>query len=208
MPSGIPKTRASKSQLVVRNGGKRTRLDIDKDTWYAVQEAAKGRTYKEIAEELNARNADHYSLTSESIRLDIERALVEWKRENMENIDAYIAKELLRIENIEKKVTKDYEQSKTLRPHEYAALMKRGMTIEEIDEMYANHLLGGDPRYLQVLLNLQQQRMRLLGIEKGNDVAQNTIINYNFGDANVDELAKMAEMMQDNKLKELTIDEQ
>ena len=96
----------------------------------------------------------------------------------------------------------DYEKSKTLRPNEYAALMKRGMTVDEIDEMYETRQLGGDPRYVEVLLHLQQQRMRLLGIDKGVDVAQQTIVNYNFGNLSDDALAKMADSLQDTKFEE------
>lgn len=205
MPKGIPKNRATNHQLHVVRGGKRNILDIDKDTWYAVSEIAKGRTYQEIADELNAKNPN-YNLTRFSVANDVERALVEWKKQNMENIDAYIAKDLMRIENIEKVVMEDYEKSKTLRPSEYAVLMKRGMTIEEIDEMYAERKLGGNPMYIETLLHLQMQRMRLLGLDKGRDVAQQTIINYDFRGARLDELLKVADALQDAKKQ--SIDEQ
>lgn len=204
MPKGIPKTRARKSQLMVVRG-KRNLLDREKDTWYAVSEVAKGRTYQEIADELNAKNPN-YHLTRTSIMDDVERVLVEWKRENMENIDAYIAKDLMRIESIEKIVREDYERSKTLRPSEYAVLMKRGMTIEEIDEMYKDRPLAGNPMYIDTLLRLQMQRMRLLGLDKGRDVAQQTIINYDFRGARLDEILGIADALQDGKKQ--SIDEQ
>lgn len=212
MPKGIydhqdvDRKKASRKQLMVVRG-KRNEIDRDKDTWYAVSRVANGATYQEIADELNARNPE-YSLTYESVRLDIERAMVEWKKENMANIDAYIAKDLLRIEEIEKKVLNEFELSKhSLRPNEYASLMKRGMTPEEIDDMYVDRPMAGDPRYLDTLLRLQHQRMRLLGIDKGNDVAQQTIVNYQFNGIGDDALEKMADLLQDNKYHEL-VDEQ
>lgn len=209
MPKGIvqnPK-KATRKQLQVWGGGKRAALSIEKDTWYAVGELVKGKTYAEIAEDLNKKNG--YNLNPSTIWRDIERALVEWKRQNMENIDAYIAKELARIEHIEGIVMQNFEKSKTPRPNEYAALMKRGMTPDEIDEMYAERGgMAGDPHYIEVLLHLQKQRMDLLGLSKGNDVGQTTIINYGFNNVDLGDLTKIADALQDGKRKEILIDEQ
>ena len=199
--------KATRSQLKVYGSGKRTELDKEKDTWYVVGELARGRTYQDIADELNQKNPD-YNLNKTTLWRDVEKTLVEWKRENMENIDAFIAKELARLEEIERIVMRDYQKSKTLRPNEYASLMKRGLTVEEIDEIYkeSGRELAGDPRYLETMLHLQKQRMDLLGLGKGNDVAQNTIVQYNFGDTNIEDLAKIADALQDNKFNE--VDEQ
>lgn len=184
----------------------RNQIDREKDTWWAVGELAKGRTYREIAEDLNKKNGYHISHVQ--VWHDIEQVLVEWKRENMRNIDAYIAKDLARLEEIEAIVLQHFEKSKLPRPQEYAALMKRGYTPEEIDQMYEERGgLAGDPRYLETLLHLQKQRMDLLGINKGNDVSQNTIVQYNFGGASLDDLAKVADKLQDNHRQEL-VDEQ
>lgn len=195
--------RAKRSQLEIRGKNQRNELDRAKDVWWEVGELAKGRTYRDIASELTERNG--YYISAVSVYNDLNRALVEWKRENMDNIDAYIARELARLEEIERRVLIDYDRSKTLRPAEYAALMKRGLTIEEIDEIYRvkGRELAGDPRYLETLLHLQRQRMDLLGL-KGNDVAQNTIIAYNFSDIKIEELTSLADKMQEGKFKELT----
>lgn len=195
--------RVKRSQLEVRGKGQRNELDRAKDVWWEVGELAKGRTYAEIAAELTEKNG--YYISAVSIYKDLNRTLIEWKRENMENIDAYIARELARLEEIERRVLIDYDNSKTLRPAEYAALMKRGLTIEEIDEIYKvkGRELAGDPRYLETLLHLQKQRMELLGL-KGNDVSQNTIISYNFSDIKIEELTAMADKLQEGKFKEIT----
>lgn len=200
--------KAVRALLKVRGGAVRNRLDQEKDTWYAVQLCAMGKTYQEIADELNEKNPG-YNISREAVRLDIERVLVEWKKENMENIDAYIAKDLARIEALEAQVMQDYmDSSSALRPNEYAVLMKRGMTMEEIDEWYKEHKMIRDPRFAETLLHLQQQRLRILGLDKGNDVPQQTIVNYNFNGYSDEELANMADRLQDNKLKELSTDEQ
>lgn len=212
MPKGVYDHRnvehhkATRKQLMVVRG-KRNEIDMDKDTWYAVKRIANGATYQQVADELNERNPE-YSLSREAVRNDVERAMVEWKKENMANIDAYIARDLMRIEEIERKVMEEFELSKhSLRPNEYASLMKRGLTPDEIDDMYRDRPMAGDPRYLDTLLRLQHQRMHLLGIDKGNDVAQQTIVNYQFNGIGDDALEKMADMLQDNKYRELA-DEQ
>lgn len=199
--------KAKRSQLVVHKGNNHNRnlIDREKDAWFAVGELARGKTYREIAQELNDKNG--YNLSHVQVWHDIEEILVEWKRENMANIDAFIAKELARLEEIESIVIKNFEKSKLPRPNEYASLMKRGLTPEEIDDMYNERGgMAGDPRYLETLLHLQKQRMDLLGLSHGNDVAQNTIVQYNFGNAELGDLAKLADVLQDNKKKE--IDEQ
>ena len=204
MAEKIPE-RASRSMLEVPIGAKRNQLDIEKDTWWAVAELAKGKTYREIAKELSEKNG--YSISYVQIWHDINDALIEWKRQNLENIDAYIARDLARLEQIEAIVLQNFEKSKLPRPLEYAALMKRGLTMDEIDELYEERGgMAGDPRYLETLLHLQAQRMRLLGLDKGADVQQNTIINYSFGNASLEELGRLADQLQDNKRKEIVIE--
>ncbi len=209
MPKGIydrtllKKNRASKAELLIPHPNARNILDREKDRWLAVKMVAQGATYQQVADKIHELNPE-YTITKEGVRLEVEKALIDWKRENMENIDAYIAKELWRINEIEKIVMKNFEMSKKgFSPKDYAALMKRGMTPDEIDEMYKDREMAGDPHYLDILLNLQTQRMRLLGINKGNDVAQNTIVQYNFNNIGEDALEKMADMLQDSKYKEL-----
>lgn len=209
MPKGIydrtllKKNRASKAELLIPHPNARNILDREKDRWLAVKMVAQGATYQQVADKIHELNPE-YTITKEGVRLEVEKALIDWKRENMENIDAYIAKELWRINEIEKIVMQNFEMSKKgFSPKDYAALMKRGMTPDEIDEMYKDREMAGDPHYLDILLNLQTQRMRLLGINKGNDVAQNTIVQYNFNNIGEDALEKMADMLQDSKYKEL-----
>jgi hypothetical protein len=67
--------------------------------------------------------------------------------------------------------------------------------------------MAGDPRYLETLLHLQKQRMDLLGISHGTDVAQCSIVNYNFGESSIEDLAKIADKLQDN-YKQSLVDEQ
>lgn len=204
MKENIPE-KAERHQLVVGGQGHRTELDREQDVWYAVAELAKGKSYREIATALSEKKG--YHIAFQQVYKDVQEVLVEWKRQNMENIDAYIAKDLARLEEIERIVLQNFEKSKLPRPNEYASLMKRGMTAEEIDEMYEERGgMAGDPRYLETLLHLQRQRMDLLGIGRGNDVPQQTIINYGFNDVDLKDLAGVVDKIQDNH--KIIIDEQ
>lgn len=204
MKENIPE-RAERHQLVVGGQGHRTELDREQDVWYAVAELAKGKSYREIAAALTEEKG--YHIAFQQVYKDVQEVLVEWKRQNMENIDAYIAKDLARLEEIERIVLQNFEKSKLPRPNEYASLMKRGMTAEEIDDMYAERGgMAGDPRYLETLLHLQRQRMDLLGIGRGNDVPQQTIINYGFNDVDLKDLVGVVDKLQDKH--KIIIDEQ
>lgn len=204
MDEKIPE-RAERHQLVVGGQGHRTELDREQDVWFAVAELAKGKSYREIAAAIEEKKG--YHIAFQQVYKDVQEVLVEWKRQNLENIDAYIAHDLARLEEIERIVLQNFEKSKLPRPNEYAALMKRGYTAQEIDEMYEERGgYAGDPRYLETLLHLQKQRMDLLGIGKGNDVPQQTIVAYQFNGASMEELTAMADALQDNKKR--NIDEQ
>jgi hypothetical protein len=213
MPKGVydrskvvPK-KATRKQLMVATYNSRNLLDREKDRWICVQLVAQGATYAEVAEKLHELNPQ-YNVPADAIRDEVEKALIDWKRDNMDKIDLYITKEVIRLEELEKEVMRNFELSrKSFRPQDYAALMKRGLTPDEIDDIYKDRELAGDPRYLDVILNIQKQRMRLLGITKGNDVAQQTIVNYNFGEISDDALARMADSLQDTKYTQI-IDEQ
>lgn len=63
--------------------------------------------------------------------------------------------------------------------------------------------LPGDPRYLETLLHLQKQRLDILGIGKGNDIGTQTIVQYQFNGASLDELGKIADLLQDQKSQEI-----
>lgn len=202
--SDIPE-RAERHQLIVGGQGHRTNLDREQDVWYAVAELAKGRTYRDIAASLVEKKG--YPISYQQIYRDVQEVLVQWKRENMDNIDAYIAKDLARLEEIERIVLRNFEKSKIPRPSEYAVLMKRGFSADEIDQLYEERGgMAGDPRYLDTLLHVQRQRMDLLGISRGNDVPQNTIVNYNFGDTGIEDLAKIADSLQDSHQKQISME--
>lgn len=201
-------TKASK-EMLDRGPQKRNELERVSDRHWMVLELAKGKTYREIAEMMAVKGS--VVISESQVKYDIEQAIVDWKRENMGNIDAVIGRELARIELLERKVMEDYEKSKNLRAVEYAAMLKRGFTMDEIDQMFAGKV-PGNPQFMETMLHLQMQKLKILGIDKGNDVPTNTIVQYNFGSLNEAQLAAMADRMQEAKaaelLREVAVDEQ
>lgn len=201
-------TKASK-EMLDRGPQKRNELERVSDRHWMVLELAKGKTYREIAEMMSVKGS--VVISDKQVRYDIEQAIADWKRENMGNIDAVIGRELARIELLERKVMEDYEKSKNLRAVEYAAMLKRGFTMDEIDQMFAGKV-PGNPQFMETMLHLQMQKLKILGIDKGNDVPTNTIVQYNFGSLNEAQLAAMADRMQEAKAAELlrgvAVDEQ
>lgn len=206
---GYPSKRPPRKDLTLKRNAKRNALGKAVDAHIVVREVAKGKTYQEVADMLNKENG--YSLSRTSVQRMVQEAIMEWKRENMGNIDAVIGRELARIEMLEDKVMEDYEKSKNLRAVDYAALLKRGFKIDEIDEMFKDKT-PGNPQFIEAMLHCQMQKLKVLGIDKGYDVPTNTIVNYNFGALNEAQLAAMADKLQDAKaaelMRELAVDEQ
>lgn len=190
--------KATKFQLVRHGKSGKNSLDVEKDTWLIMREVAKGKSYVDIAAWLTELNG--YTVLPRDVYTYTRKALVEWKKDNLKNADAFIAFELGKLEELESIVLADYEKSRVPKPSEYAALMKQGLTMEEIDAWYeAKGGYTGDAIYLDKLLMIQQRRLKMLGIDSGNDVAQTTIVNYGFDMKDFGEFQEIVGKMQDRK---------
>jgi len=129
--------------------------------------------------------------------------LDEWKRANIGAIDDMVSREIMRIDNLEEVVKRDYESSKrVLKPMEYAALMARGLSMDEIDECFASRPQSGDPRYLDTLLRIGMQRMRLIGAIGRVDKRKQVVNQYNFGNLSEEDMRRIVGEMQDAKFRE------
>ncbi len=130
-------------------------------------------------------------------------ALEMWREANIGAMDDMISREMMRIDNLEEVVMRDYENSKrSLKPMEYAALMARGLSMDEIDECFASRPQSGDPRYLDTLLRIGMQRMRLIGAVGRSDRRKQTINQYNFGSLSEEDMRRIVGDMQDGKYRE------
>lgn len=151
-----------------RTGGKRTVEQREADKHFCADLFVKGYTYRQIAEKLNAHNREKgltYELTYKTIFLDINQVLVEWKKERFESIDNYIQLELKKLDKMEVELWSAWENSKSIKRKTKII----GGTINEnsvsggVLDSRQLETTNGDPRYLDLLLKVQERRAKLLG---------------------------------------------
>lgn len=156
---------------------KRTKDQREFDLVFCSNLFLRGYTYREISERLNEENARRgvgYTITKQMVYWDMQQLLIEWKRERMENIDDYVTQELRKLDKMEQQAWEAWEASKTgkMRTKEKT---NKGRPIktdaEDGDPEYygynetATETSAGNPRFLDLLLNIQQRRAKMLGFD-------------------------------------------
>ena len=137
----------------------------------------RGYSYREIADALNrdlsARGVG-YTISFQMVYYDLQQCLIEWKLERLETIDEYVTQELRKLDKMEQQAWEAWEVSKTgkLRTKEKT---NRGRPIKtdatDGDPEYYGYdettveTSAGNPRFLDLLLNIQQRRAKMLGFD-------------------------------------------
>ena len=157
--------RANKRKV---RGGKRTSLQREVDTNFCIDLYIKGYAIREIHSKLLSNLEERgmeYRVTFQQVFNDIKSAMVDWKKENTEMIDKYVDLELRKLDKMEVELWDSWERSKN---------GKRKTEIEG-GELNRGNVSGGrlkkrtletgdgDPRYLDLLLKIQERRAKLLG---------------------------------------------
>lgn len=136
----------------------------------------RGYSYREISQKLNeenARNGMGYTISMQMIHWDIQQMLIEWKRERMDNIDDYVTQELRKLDKMEAELWESWERSKNVKRREKNRLGVNPCEVPndgdcteycEYEEMTKEES-AGDPRFLDLLLKVQQRRAKMLGID-------------------------------------------
>lgn len=158
-----PRNRANK-----RTGGKRTVEQREADKRFCAELFVKGYTYRQMADKLNEYNHENgleYTLTYKSVFMDIQQVLAEWKKERFKDIDNYMQLELKKLDKIEVELWQSWENSKG---GKRKTKIKNGTINNGIatgGELAERTLetTDGDPRYLDLLLKVQERRAKLLG---------------------------------------------
>ena len=158
-----PRNRANK-----RTGGKRTVEQREADKRFCAELFVKGYTYRQMADKLNEYNHENgleYTLTYKSVFMDIQQVLAEWKKERFKDIDNYMQLELKKLDKIEVELWQAWENSKGSKRK---TKIKNGTINNGIatgGELAERTLetTDGDPRYLDLLLKVQERRAKLLG---------------------------------------------
>lgn len=150
---------------------KRTVEQREKDMVLCSGLYLKGYSYREITnclnEDLKARGMG-YTVSLSMVYYDLQHLLIEWKREQLENIDEYILQELKKLDQIEKELWKAWEKSVGGKTRVKTSPKKgdRSKRKEEVDSEVTLETSAGNPRYLQLILEVQQRRAKMLGFDK------------------------------------------
>ena len=144
----------------LRHGYRRTPEQRENDLVFCTDLFLKGYSYRQISDLLNKRNAkmglDYAIVPPMRVYKDLKQLLINWKREHEENIDLYITKELSKLDKIEAELWDAWERSKK----RIVSKIRQKKKKKERSETFA-----GNPRYLDLVLSVQQRRAKLLGLD-------------------------------------------
>lgn len=155
---------------------KRTKDQREFDLDFCSNLFLRGYTYREISERLNEENARRgvgYTITKQMVYWDMQQLLIEWKRERMENIDDYVMQELRKLDKMEVELWEAWERSKTgklRKKNRQNAKPRKVLEDGDNPEYYGyeettTETFAGNPRFLDLLLNVQQRRAKMLGFD-------------------------------------------
>lgn len=144
----------------LRHGYRRTPEQRENDLVFCTDLFLRGYSYRQIADLLNQRNAkmglDYAIVPPTRVYKDLKQLLINWKREHEENIDLYITKELSKLDKIETELWDAWERSKK---RIVSKIRQSGLKTER------SETFAGNPRYLDLVLSVQQRRAKLLGLD-------------------------------------------
>ena len=144
----------------LRHGYRRTPEQRENDLVFCTDLFLRGYSYRQIADLLNQRNAkmglDYALVPPMRVYKDLKQLLINWKREHEENIDLYITKELSKLDKIEAELWDAWERSKK---RIVSKIRQSGLKTER------SETFAGNPRYLDLVLSVQQRRAKLLGLD-------------------------------------------
>lgn len=151
-----------------RTGGKRTVEQREADKRFCADLFVKGYGYRVIADRLNEYNHENgleYTITYKTVFMDIQQVLADWKKERFTDIDNYMQLELRKLDKIEVELWQAWENSKGSKRKTKIKGGAINNNIASGGELAERTLetTDGDPRYLDLLLKVQERRAKLLG---------------------------------------------
>lgn len=147
---------------------KRTKEQIAFDRAFCAELFLRGYPYREIAKRLNddlAKRKMEYRLTESMVYYDIQQLLIAWKRDQLESIDQYVTAELQKLDKMEVEAWNAWELSKQTKTKKKTKKAGNGLMGRQIMTEKATETASGNPRYLDLLLNIQHRRAKMLGFD-------------------------------------------
>lgn len=147
---------------------KRTKEQIEFDRAFCADLFLRGYPYREIAKRLNddlAKRKMEYRLTESMVYYDIQQLLIAWKRDQLESIDQYVTAELQKLDKMETEAWNAWELSKQKKTKNKTKKAGNGLMGRQIMTEKATETTSGNPRYLDLLLNIQHRRAKMLGFD-------------------------------------------
>lgn len=147
---------------------KRTKEQIEFDRAFCADLFLRGYPYREIAKRLNddlAKRKMGYRLTESMVYYDIQQLLISWKRDQLESIDQYVTAELQKLDKMETEAWNAWELSKQKKTKNKTKKAGNGLMGRQIMTEKATETTSGNPRYLDLLLNIQHRRAKMLGFD-------------------------------------------
>ena len=147
---------------------KRTREQIEFDLAFCADLFLRGYPYREIAKRLNddlAKRKMDYRLTESMVYYDLQKLLISWKRDQLESIDQYVTLELQKLDKMETEAWNAWELSKQKKTKNKTKKAGNGLMGRQIMTEEATETTSGNPRYLDLLLNVQHRRAKMLGFD-------------------------------------------
>ena len=125
--------------------------------------------------------AEHFKVTSATITRDLKAIRKQWMQDAAQTYDAYVARELARIDNLERENWEQYEASKKPTKREVRkGTIRPNQQPEEIEQTITTEQRTGDPRYLSGVQWCIEQRCKILGLyakDKQRKTLQDAIID-------------------------------
>lgn len=205
-----------KKPLTGKTGKRRSAAQKENDVLFCAEMFLKSNTYRDIATALNERNKAaglDYTITYAQVYSDMKAVLIKWKKEQFVTIDKYISIEVQKLDRIENEAWKAWEKStnpitrtkikNSKKPNKMDAEMNEpdyyGYEEKSVEET------SGDPRFLDILLNAQQRRAKLLGLDSPSQVhvkdanaqRETDAPKYDISDIPADMLFTVADKMQE-----------
>lgn len=208
MISNINPYRKKKSKYTKPTMLRRTPQQMEHDRSFISKYYLRGYSYRDIAKIINEeliKIEAGYALTEASVYNDIKIIQIEWKRERFESIEEYMQMELRKLDKIETELWEAWEVSKRgkrrikIRGGQLNNGEGDGGTLQNrVAESSA-----GDPKFLDLLLEVQNRRAKLLGydiplkpqFDKPLEVPNTGYVDFN--KLPIGMLAQLADAIQD-----------